>query len=192
MLDAAFRTFAERGYEGTTLRELAKELGVSHHLLNVRFGTKEDLWRRARAGGPDRAAGVRGLRCGRARGRGTAARPMLRFCRWAADNGDFAALSYVEGRGSTWRNDYIGDAYLRPFKERLDALLAAVAAKRPVHPISTSALMALLVQGVGFYFASAPMLDGLGVGAEIFPEQAERQIAICADSLLRALLPDGG
>lgn len=194
MLDAAFRTFADRGYEGTTLRELAKELGVSHNLINIRFGTKEDLWRRAvdarvaRIGPPlfdafdapglDEEARLREL--------------MLRFCRWAAENGDFAALSYVEGRRATWRNDYIVDVYIQPFKLRLDALLAAAAVKRAVHPISSSALLALLVQGVGFYFASAPMLERLGVGAEISSEQIERQVAICADFLLRALLPDAG
>ena len=194
MLDAAFRTFADRGYEGTTLRELAKELGVSHNLINVRFGTKEDLWRRAvdarvariglplfdafDAPGLDEEARLREL--------------MLRFCRWAAENGDFAALSYVEGRRATWRNDYIVDAYIQPFKQRLDALLAAAAAKRAVHPISSSALLALLVQGVGFYFASTPMLERLGVDAEISPEKIERQVATCADFLLRALLPDTG
>jgi len=192
VLDAAFRAFAERGYEGTTLRELAKELGVSHNLLNVRFGTKEDLWRRAvdarvaRIGPPVFAAfEAPGLEA-EARLREL----VLRFCRWAAANGEFVAMTYVEGRRATWRNDHIVDAYLRPFKERLDGLLAALAAKRPIHPISTSALMALLVQGVGFYFASSPMLERLGVGEEIAPDHAERQIEMCADFLLKALMPD--
>src|SRR3546814_13669184 len=45
MLDLAFHSFAQKGYEGTTLRDLAKQLGVSHNLLNVRFGSKADLWR---------------------------------------------------------------------------------------------------------------------------------------------------
>ncbi|MBB3981990.1 AcrR family transcriptional regulator [Sphingobium fontiphilum] len=43
LLGLAFATFAERGYEGTTLRDLSKRLGVSHNLLNVRFGRKEDF-----------------------------------------------------------------------------------------------------------------------------------------------------
>ncbi|MBU0776266.1 MAG: TetR/AcrR family transcriptional regulator, partial [Alphaproteobacteria bacterium] len=47
LLALAFATFAERGYEATTLRDLSKRLGVSHNLLNVRFGRKEDLWIRA-------------------------------------------------------------------------------------------------------------------------------------------------
>jgi len=191
VLDLAFGAFAERGYEGTTLRELAKELGVSHNLLNVRFGTKEELWRRAvdarvaRIGPPvfeafedaglDEEARLREL--------------VHRFCRWAAENGEFAALSYVEGRRATWRIDYIVDAYLRPFKERLDGLLGSVAKRRPVHPIATSAFMAMLVQGVAFYFASRPMLDRLGVGEEIEPGHIDAQIDMFADFILAALLP---
>src|ERR1700749_4378222 len=47
LLSLAFRTFAERGYEGTTLRELSKRLGISHNLINVRFGKKAEVWRQA-------------------------------------------------------------------------------------------------------------------------------------------------
>lgn len=192
VLDAAFRAFADRGYEGTTLRELAKELGVSHNLLNVRFGTKENLWRSAVDAqvariAPQVFAAFDALDLEEeARLREL----VRRFCRWAAANSEFVALSYVEGRRSTWRLEYIVDAYIGPFKRRLDDLLAAVAAKRPVHPISTGALMSLLVQGVGFYFASAPMLNRLGVGAEIAADEAERQVDLCADFLLTALLPE--
>lgn len=44
LLDAALRSFADRGYEGTSVRELARELGVSHNLIPQRFGSKERLW----------------------------------------------------------------------------------------------------------------------------------------------------
>jgi AcrR family transcriptional regulator len=42
---AALRAFATRGYDGTSVRELNQQLGVSHNLLNRRFGSKEQLWR---------------------------------------------------------------------------------------------------------------------------------------------------
>lgn len=44
LLQAALRAFAERGYEGMSMRNLAQELGISHGLLNLRFGTKQQLW----------------------------------------------------------------------------------------------------------------------------------------------------
>lgn len=43
----ALRSFADRGYEGTSVRELNHALGVSHNLINRRFGSKERLWRAA-------------------------------------------------------------------------------------------------------------------------------------------------
>ncbi|GII52419.1 putative transcriptional regulator, TetR [Planotetraspora thailandica] len=37
--------FAELGYQGASVRELAKRLGVSHNFINDRFGSKENFWR---------------------------------------------------------------------------------------------------------------------------------------------------
>lgn len=190
VLDLAFQAFAERGYEGTTLRELANLLGVSHNLLNVRFGSKANLWRRAvdvrveriappvfavfDAPGMDDEARLRAL--------------VHRFCAWASENPDFVSLSHAEGRRATWRIDYLVDAYIMPFKERLDALLERVASVRPVRAISTSAFMAMLVQGVGFYFASGPMLERIGATAEISPDHVERQVRVFAEFILAGLL----
>ncbi len=44
VLDAALDAFGERGYDGTSVRELARHLGVSHNLIPQRIGTKEQLW----------------------------------------------------------------------------------------------------------------------------------------------------
>jgi TetR/AcrR family transcriptional regulator len=44
LLDAALEAFAARGFEGTSVREIARQLGVSHNFLPQRFGTKERLW----------------------------------------------------------------------------------------------------------------------------------------------------
>src|ERR1700687_2842476 len=44
LLRAALDAFAENGYDGTSVRELSRRLGVSHALLIARFGSKEGLW----------------------------------------------------------------------------------------------------------------------------------------------------
>jgi AcrR family transcriptional regulator len=191
VLDLAFQQFARQGYDGTTLRSLAKELGVSHNLINVRFGTKSTLWRRAvdarvaRAAPPVYAAldqpGVDDE---------TRLKQFIhRFCRWAEENPELVGLTNVECRHPSWRLDYIVDGYLLPFKQRLDALMQRVALQRPLSRLSTPALMSLLVQGVGFYFASRPMLERIGAAHEIEPSHLDAQVTAFAEFILAALLP---
>ena len=51
LLDAALRAFAAKGFEGMSVRELARSLGVSHNLIPQRVGGKDELWRAAVAQG---------------------------------------------------------------------------------------------------------------------------------------------
>ncbi|PCE32774.1 TetR/AcrR family transcriptional regulator [Burkholderia ubonensis] len=44
ILRAARRTFAKRGYDATSVREVARELSVDAALIAHHFGTKETLW----------------------------------------------------------------------------------------------------------------------------------------------------
>lgn len=44
LLDRALELFAERGFDGMSVRELAREFGVSHNLIPQRLGSKEQLW----------------------------------------------------------------------------------------------------------------------------------------------------
>lgn len=37
--------FAEAGFDGVSVRDLARRLGVSHNFINDRYGTKEGFWR---------------------------------------------------------------------------------------------------------------------------------------------------
>lgn len=45
LLEAARRTFAERGYDGTTVREVAARAGVDARLVAHYFGSKAELFR---------------------------------------------------------------------------------------------------------------------------------------------------
>jgi AcrR family transcriptional regulator len=192
-LAAAFSMFAERGYDATTLRELARDLGVSHNLLNVRFGLKANLWRAAVDwrmadasttvvaafdGEDDAEQRLRDL--------------VRRFCEWATENRDIVAISYHEGQRDSWRLEYIARTFIRPFQVRLDALIDDVRSVRPVHALSTTALMALLVQGVGFYFAARPLQLRLGETSDTSREMALIQARQFADFLIGGLLTAEG
>lgn len=47
IMEAAITQFAERGFHGTTMRDIAQRAGVSQGLLHHHFGNKEGLWRTA-------------------------------------------------------------------------------------------------------------------------------------------------
>ncbi len=47
LLHAAVKLFAEQGYAVTTTRQIAAEAGSSISMLNLHFGTKENLYRKA-------------------------------------------------------------------------------------------------------------------------------------------------
>lgn len=190
LLGLVFATFAERGYEGTTLRDLSKQLGVSHNLLNVRYGRKEDLWIRAIDWRMAQASPFVETAFDEQADAEVRLRHLVqRFCLWATRNGDIVALTNLEGCRSTWRLDHIVERFVSPFQKRLDDLLDAVRRQRPVDDLSTAALMALLVQGVGFYFNAAPMQRRLGAGREIDAAHAHEQAERLASFLLAALLP---
>jgi AcrR family transcriptional regulator len=45
ILARGLAAFAELGYDGASVRELARRLGVSHNFINDRYGSKELFWR---------------------------------------------------------------------------------------------------------------------------------------------------
>lgn len=47
ILDAALAVFADRGFEGASIRDITGSIGVGHNLVRHYFGSKEDLWRAA-------------------------------------------------------------------------------------------------------------------------------------------------
>ncbi len=47
ILRAALEAFAQRGFDGVSVRELNRQIGVSHNLVHYYFRSKDALWRAA-------------------------------------------------------------------------------------------------------------------------------------------------
>ncbi|MGP1354468.1 MAG: TetR/AcrR family transcriptional regulator [Parasphingopyxis sp.] len=47
ILDVALTTFAAKGFEGATLRDIAAEADVNHALIKYHFNSKDNLWKEA-------------------------------------------------------------------------------------------------------------------------------------------------
>ena len=191
LLRTAFAMFASNGYEASTMRAMARELGVSHNLLNVRFGRKSALWKAA----VDWRLAEAAQTVEPAFLTGNAPAEQLRdlvrrFCRWAIINSDVVAISQQEGRQKSWRLDYITNHFTLPFQRRLQKLLAEVSHEQMLMPIGSGALLALLVHGVGSYFALAPIHESLlpdHPDAAGFATDKEKHADMMAEFLLAGL-----
>ena len=49
ILNAAIAEFAERGFEGASIRSIADRLGLQHPLITYHYRSKDILWRGGRA-----------------------------------------------------------------------------------------------------------------------------------------------
>ena len=189
LLSVAFSMFAAQGYEASTMRAMARELDVSHDLLNVRFGRKSDLWKAA----VDWRLAEAARDVERAFTESEEPEERLRdlvhrFCHWAIINSDIVAISYQEGQQDSWRLDYLIQQFILPFQIRLQQLMAEVALQRQLTPIGSGALLALLVHGVGSYFALKPLQE------KLLPDQfaveglsTDREADVMAEFLLMGL-----
>lgn len=122
LLDAALRAFAERGFEGASIREITGAVGVGHNLLRHYFGSKEDLWRAAVRHGLEPAAArlVEMFDVGEAR----PLRPTLRaglelLMVEAAANPDAFRLLLAEALRGGPRFDQIYDDVLEPISRAI-------------------------------------------------------------------------
>jgi TetR/AcrR family transcriptional regulator len=162
LLRTAFTMFARHGYEAATMRAMSRELDVSHNLLNVRFGKKSQLWKAAVDWRLADASRDVEIAFDPAHSPEEQLRDLMhRFCRWAIVNSDIVAISQQEGREPSWRLDYLIERFTLPFQRRLQKLLDQVASRTSLRPLESSALLALLVHGVGSFFALRPMHERL-------------------------------
>lgn len=44
IIQSAAKIFADKGYDGASIRIITENLGISHGMIRHHFGTKEDLW----------------------------------------------------------------------------------------------------------------------------------------------------
>jgi AcrR family transcriptional regulator len=197
VLRASLEAFAERGFEATSVREIARGLGVSHNLIPQRFGSKEQLWYRAvdHAFGsllnellpvsvedqPDEMSRLRSW--------------MVRF---VAANAARPALLQVINRESAApgpRFDYLFDHFIEPVRVAGDQLLAGLFARGLVSTTSADLLYFAMTHGAGgpLAFPAVAARFGRPVPADD-PEAIRRYAEACIDLLFDGLAsrPDGG
>lgn len=155
LLDAALAAFADRGFEGTSVREIARDLGVSHNWIPQRFGSKERLWYAAVDHGalrltaellaepiPSGGDELQQLRAA-----------FVRLVEINAGNPALIRIVNHEAARPGPRLDYLFDEYIEPVRRFGDALLAELRAQGKVRTVSASILYFLLTNGAAGPFA---------------------------------------
>lgn len=192
VLEAALELFADLGFEGTSVLQLTRQLGVSHSLLHARFGSKRALWQavvdhcleqlRARSQAALRELGPR-------------ATPTERFR--AATNAFLVALSGTpsllklmnyEGARPSDRLDYIADEFLASgfgdFRRAIEEGVETGAFRSDVSPVT---VFLLICHGGGAYLCLRHLGSHLGLRSRRSERTLRGQAEEITELVLRAI-----
>ncbi|MGB0922405.1 MAG: TetR/AcrR family transcriptional regulator [Alphaproteobacteria bacterium] len=187
LLDAVLQAFAENGFEGTSVREVARSLGISHNLIPQRFGSKERLWYAAMEHGfgrltadlvaeaeildGDEVAVLRGL--------------VARFIEINASHPALLQIINQEAARPGPRLDYLFDTYIRPVRDFGGEWLSRLADEGRVSHNAVTLLYFLMTHGAGGLFALPALTERLNEGATApAKEQISQAVDIIFDGLL--------
>jgi TetR/AcrR family transcriptional regulator len=161
LLDMALDAFAGNGYDGTSVRDVCRRLGVSHNLVHERYGSKELLWHAAiehgfRALAADLAAAAQsaeGDELDRLRA------ILVRYVEVTADRPALIRIVNHEAARPGPRLDHLYETYIRPAHQVADVVLRGLASEGRARPVSPATLHFLVGHGAGG-LVSLPALAG--------------------------------
>lgn len=179
LLEAALTAFADNGYDGTSVREICRQLGVSHNLVHERHGSKEQLWYaaiehgfRALAGELADAAtsggdGVERLRA-----------ILLRYVEVTAERPALIRIINHEAARPGGRLDHVFERYIRPAYAVAEVVLRDLAASGRVRPVSPAALHFLVGHGAGGIVSLPGLADRFAGEGVSLTDQAREAVDI--------------
>jgi TetR/AcrR family transcriptional regulator len=201
LLQAALDAFAETGYDGTSVRELSRRLGVSHALLTARFGSKEGLWFAAMEHALAQAertwrevANSPGLDDLEALRQG-----LVRQVIFSAEHPQVYRIMSHEGAIDSPRVRFVVDRFVNPLRPGVERLLARLVAAGRIRPVPYATLHYLITAGGGALFANPVEAALLGAPAHPDAQDIRAHAEAVADLLIAGIVvsppgpgPDGG
>jgi TetR/AcrR family transcriptional regulator len=190
LLSAALDAFAESGYEGTSVRELSRRLGVSHALLTARFGSKEGLWFAAMEHALaeverswQQAAHSPGLDDLEALRQGIIAQ-----VQFAAAHPQVQRVMDHEGAIDSPRVRFVFERFISPLRPGVEQLLTRLADAGRIRPLPYATLHFLVVAGGGAPYAKP--VEAMLLGAPADPDAGEirAHAETVADVLIRGIV----
>ncbi len=157
ILEAGLEMFSERGFDGTTTRDVAARADVNLGLIKYYFGSKEALWRAA----VDRvfrelAHELGGAAEGTMATRDEIARVIRTYVRFAGRNPTFVRLMNDECKRKSQRMRWLVDRHGRALYETAVLLLGRARREGYVPNIPDVHLYYMFIGAVGLLFSQAP------------------------------------
>jgi TetR/AcrR family transcriptional regulator len=191
ILGRGLDTFAELGYDATTMRELARRLGVSHNFIHDRYGSKAAFWRAVVD------AAFQGVQAERDRILATHAEPAERLrlvitqlFHTAAHTPRINRVVADESARDSDRLDYLHRRFIQPFWDSITPTITELVAAGRMPDVPTHVLYHAII-GPALTFGQNAIVDRLDPAAA--PVAALDRDAVAdhmADVVLRGLLPD--
>ena len=186
ILARGLAAFAELGYDGASVRELARRLGVSHNFINDRYGSKDRFWRAV----IDRSLATQVAQLGailKVPGEDELAR--LRNLVHAFHQANVAEpdlariLAYESSRGGE-RLEYVFRHYLVPVRDAVAPLVEILVRAGRVRPFPID-VMVYAVVAMTWISAATPFVALLGDTFAADPPEFARMLS---DTLLDGLV----
>lgn len=150
ILDAALLAFSLNGFEAMSLRALNRDLGLSHGTVNMRFSSKDELFRST----VDRAFGrfiddIEEQIAGTNPGDDLAnlRSIMFAFIRASGRHPHLMRLMNLEGQVTSSRLDYIVGNFIEPSMSRTMSLIDRLQQSGQVRAVTARAVFFLLAHG---------------------------------------------
>jgi AcrR family transcriptional regulator len=194
LLQGALEAFAEKGYDGMSVRELSRRLGVSHALLTARFGSKEGLWFAAMehalavserswrqlADAPE-LDDLEALR-----------RAIVAQVMFSAAHPEVLRIMSHEGAIDSPRIRYVVDHFVNPLRPLVELRMSRLVAAGRIREVPYATLHYLVVQGGGAPYASPVETALLGGSAKPSEGDIRRHAEEVAGLIVAGITPHAG
>jgi AcrR family transcriptional regulator len=184
ILRHGLQAFAELGYDGASVRELAKRLDVSHNFINDRYGSKAAFWQAAVGHALDQTK--RDLDAVNAADMDDSCRlaaVVRAFYRSAARSPEINRLMADESNRESDRIEFLYTNYLGPVLAALEPTLIRLVDAGRIRPAPLY-LLFLAITGPATSLTQYPVTKRLGC----CPGQSEADTATAADALASLVL----
>ncbi|WP_109808464.1 TetR/AcrR family transcriptional regulator [Sphingosinithalassobacter portus] len=164
LLDAALKLFAQNGFDGASLQEIANSASIGQPLVHYHFGSKDNLWRAAVEYALDdykRFFGLLNRTIVDLRPIDALRVFMRGFLEFSAERPEHVMIILNEMRTPGERFDWLIETFVGPFHGQLDNLLSRAADDGWIVPVPVAHLTPMIMIALSHFYTFRPLIQGL-------------------------------